>query len=442
MSYNLLSKTPPQMPKKLPSSIRQTISKVPGYMKPAAANALFPQFAANMRNCEFLYSDNVWHEPSVVGTHLTVAESGVGKGYLDPMLEAICRYQREHDEESRRKLIEWARITNTKGQNKDKPERPTDCAILVPESDITNAALIQLCMDAEAENNSSISLLLPELDALDQMCGSHKKVTTVLRKNYDTKRHGAQRATAAGISGNPFLRLKINASCVKRKARQFFKGDAMTDGTLGRFGVSHIPRPANTRKMPKQGNYDEAYQRNLDVYLTRLRAASGQITVPRIMKLMERLKEELDDINELSDSEVFQSLTNRSLCLAWGRGCILYVAEGYRWTSEIAEFVEWSLWYDLWSKVQVFACQMQDDGAQDAVDMRKCGPANMLDMLPDSFSRQQMEDLRISLGKSASGMVQLCNWRERGHIAYDEVTRLYSKTEEYKKRSKEVQRSE
>lgn len=156
MKYDLLSPTAPPMPKKLPECVKHTISRVPSYMHPAAANALFPQFAAQMKNVTFRYIDNVLHEPAVVSMHGTVAPSGLGKGYIDPMLEAIVKFQRQHDEESNKKLTEYARICQTKGQSKDRPDRPNDAAILVPEPDMTNPALILLLQDAEREGNRSL----------------------------------------------------------------------------------------------------------------------------------------------------------------------------------------------------------------------------------------------------------------------------------------------
>ena len=102
MTYNLLSPIAPPMPERLPGFIKHTISKVPEYMRPAAANALFPPSAAQMNNVSFRFIDNVLHEP---GSKMEgcIAPSGFGKGYLDAMIEAIIRNLREHDVEE----IDW-----------------------------------------------------------------------------------------------------------------------------------------------------------------------------------------------------------------------------------------------------------------------------------------------------------------------------------------------
>lgn len=430
MTYDLLSHNAPPMPDRLPGYVKHAISKVPDYMRPAAANALFPPSAAQMHDVTFRFVDNVLHEP---GSKMEgcIAPSGFGKGYLDAMIEAIIRNLRQHDSESQKKLAEYARIYKSKGQSKDKPDRPTDAAILVPEPDMTNPALVQLLQDAEREGNRSLYTTMAEVDLLDQCCGGHKKVTKVIRLNYDTKRYGAQRATVDGITGNPFLRWKFNFSCVEEKALSFFKS-SMLDGTLGRIGISYLPKDSKRKRgIPRQGDYDEPYMQKLEEYLIRLRAATGEIRVPKINKLIDRLDKEMDEIADLSDDDFFETMSHRSVGIAWLKGCLLYVAEGYKWSKEIADFVEWSLYYDLWSKIAVFAPQMKNSGGRIIIDQRKYGPANMLDMLSDSFTEDMLSQLRQSRGMSVYCANQLNTWQCRGYITYDESTKLYTKTPDY-----------
>lgn len=429
MTFDLLSPQAPPLPQKLPGFVKQAIQNVPEIMKPAAANAIFPPAAAHMSNVKFRYVDNVLHEP--IFMEGCVSASGNGKGYLDPMIEAIICFLRRHDEESSRKLEDWSRRHKAAANNQSKPDRPIDAAILVPEIDITKPALIQLLKDAEHEGNRTLYSIIPELDLLNQCCGGHNKVTRVIRIDFDSKRMGAQRATPEGVSGNPTVRWNFNFSCVEQKARQFFN-NCLLDGTLGRIGISYMPKPERrNHKIPRQGDYDSRYQSRLEVYLERLRATSGEIKVPRIGTLVERLAKEMGEIADMADDDVFESLYHRSLVIAWRKGCLLYVSEGYRWTPEIARFVEWSLYYDLWGKIILFAPQMVKCRQVERVDVRKSGPANMLDMLPDAFSLAQLEELRRQLEKPAGAGPQLTTWQARKYICYDKEQQLYLKTEEY-----------
>lgn len=433
MKYDLLSPIPPRLPEKLPGFVRDAISQVPDYMKPAAANAIFPAAAAQTHDVKFRYIDNKVQEFAFM--ECCVAQSGVGKGFLDSMIEVLTSYLKKHDTESRRKLAEYNRICNTRGDNKDKPDRPLDSAILLPEPDMTNAALVQLLQDAEREGNRSIFTNLSEIDLLDKCCGSHKQITRVIRLNFDTKDYGAERATSKGVSGKAKLRWKFIASCVPEKAVSFFK-DSILDGTFGRISFSYIPKPAKQKKkgrkvIPRQGDYDKAYYDTVEEYLVRLRAATGEIKVPKIDNLITRICDELDDIAVLSDNDTFESISYRSINIGWQRGCLLYIANKYKWSKEIADFVEWSIYYDLWSKIAVFAIHLKNTEELTIEEIRKYGPSNMLDELSTSFSKIQLEELRKMHNMSSNTAKQLENWRLRGYITFDATTELYTKTEEY-----------
>ncbi len=65
---------------------------------------------------------------------------------------------------------------------------------------------------------------------------------------------------------------------------------------------------------------------------------------------------------------------------------------------------------------------------------RQSGPQNLLDLLPDEFTREEYRQMRQSRGKTGDGDSTLRSWTKRGHIFHDEVTDRYVKTEEYKRK--------
>ncbi len=56
---------------------------------------------------------------------------------------------------------------------------------------------------------------------------------------------------------------------------------------------------------------------------------------------------------------------------------------------------------------------------------------NMLDRLPDIFSREELADLRQAQGKERNPRNQLAQWVNRGFITRDELTGMYHKTKKY-----------
>ena len=97
----------------------------------------------------------------------------------------------------------------------------------------------------------------------------------------------------------------------------------------------------------------------------------------------------------------------------------------------VASLVEWLVYHDIWSKMQVFADMLGgDEGSVSEAGRR--GPKNLLDDLPDSFNEAQLEALRLSIGKTKEGTnSQLRQWVFRKFIVYSAQTGLYTKTQEY-----------
>jgi len=416
-AYDIMGIEAPQLPDRLPRMLTLAVQNVPQHMKPAILNSLFPALGSLMHNVSFRYPDNVLHEPHFMCG--IVGPMSIGKGAINPVIETIIRSLRDHDVSSNAKLNEWKRQCKAAGANKQKPLRPEDAAILAPEPDMTNPALIQLLIDAEAEGNRFLYTNIPEIDLLDQCCGSHRKVTKVIRLAFDLSRLGAQRATADGISGNPTLRWNFNFACVEQKAQSFFR-DSLLDGTLSRIGISYVQRPKDrTGEIPRQGIYDDAYRRQMDAYIVRLQAATGEIACPPANKLTARLAQEMAEIACLSDDENFEALSFRALVIAWLKGCVLYVADGYKWTPAIGHFMRWSLYYDLWSKLAIFAPKLKENQSSvDTSKTRQNGPVSMLDQLPDEFRYSDLERVREAAGKSVEGArAQLWQWSSRGFIS-------------------------
>ncbi len=79
-----------------------------------------------------------------------------------------------------------------------------------------------------------------------------------------------------------------------------------------------------------------------------------------------------------------------------------------------------------------FGKQLEKEMREEAEIQSVSGPQNLLELLPDEFTRDQYRQMRSSQGRSGEGASTLRVWVKRGHIAYDDVTGRYFKTESYK----------
>ena len=362
-----------------------------------------------------------------------IGPSGIGKDQLHDLVEAIMRSFRDHDAIEYKKLEDWQRQKNTKGANKDKPERP-DVAIWFPPIDVTSAAFLQNALGLEKMGGRTQYLNLPEVEMVDKMCGGHKQVSMMVRNIYDRKRVGALRATAEGVTGNPLIRANLTFSSIPEVARSFYKRD-MINGFFGRIPFAYKARGERKGKIPRKGDYDEDFLARLDEYLVRLDNCKGCFVVKPLNKIADQLAEEMARLADLADDDMLFELSHRSIFAAWKKGATLWILNDQTWTRSIGEFVVWFCYFDLWSKVKVFG-DMFKGGDPLSEDTQKSGPKNMLDSLEKTFNEQQLEALRLSLGKSKEGTQhQLSVWKNRGFINYSNQTGLYTKTEEYLKGS-------
>lgn len=430
MKYDISKTTAPAMPKlgKGTECITLLLSQVSKNMQQSIVPMIFPILGAHISGTEFMYPDLSWKETSGMMANL-VADSGAGKGQLSALVEAICRDFRKHDDEELMKLVEWQKMMKTKSANKEKPARP-DVAFWFPPADVTNAAFIQNAMALEKIGQRTQYLNMPEVEMADRMCGGHRQISQMLRNIYDRQRAGALRATADGVTGNPIIRTNITISSTPFATRKFYKYE-LFNGTFGRMVFSYKPRQARDGHIPRQGKYGEDFYHKLDEYLSRLAMCCGRFTIKPLNRLVDQLAGDMATLADLADDDILWDISKRALVSAWKAGCILWALNGQTWTKPMGTLVEWLVYHDIWSKMQIFSDMLSQNGDEIPDGQRK-GPQNLLNGLPESFNEAQLETLRLSLGKSKEGTKnQIYQWKHRNFISYSAQTGLYTKTKEY-----------
>ena len=426
---------PPKMPKILPPLIRLLISKTPDLYKPAVAHAVFPALGAHLWQTRFRYIDNVEHEATLM--NVLMAGTGAGKNCITEPINRIMADIRRRDLDNLRREREWKREMQTKGANKDKRQRPEGLVIQEIDPDMTNAAFVQRLADAEERFLYTRMNEIDQFDALKTSARSKAQFQIMCLAFDPGNSYGQTRVGTGSVSERVCIRFNWNASTTVQKGQRYFSG-VLTDGPISRINFCTIPEREIGAEMPVYGTYDEGFDEALRPYIERLNAARGLVDCPQARTLAKKLMEECADFSRLSQSRVYENLSYRANVIPYLKAMVLYVAQGEKWDKTIEHFVRWSLKYDLWCKMHFFGDSILNQETAEQGRERR-GPQNLLDLLPDEFTRQEAQGLRQRLGiRTGSLCSMLGTWKHRGYIenGNDPLTtppekRIYRKTDIY-----------
>ena len=402
---------PPEMPKKLPKLVELLISRTPEVYKPAVAHAIFPPLATHLWKTRFRYIDNVEHEARLMT--LLLAGTGAGKSSVNRPIDFIMEDIRLRDAENLKREKAWKDEMLRKGANKDKRKRPENLIIQEIDADMTNPAFVM--RTAEAQEHF-LYTSLNELDQFDALKGSGSQQFRIMCLAADPgNKYGQTRVGTMSVTERVTIRFNWNASTTIQKGQRYFS-KVLTDGPISRINFCTIPEREIGEDMPVYGTYDESYREALRPYIENLNKVTGLIECKEAFQLALKLKDENAEFARLSQDRTFENLSFRANVIAYLKACVLYVANGCKWESEIDEFIRWSEQYDLYCKMRFFGDMIAKENCT-AEKSSKRGPQNLLQILPDSFTAAQLLAIRLEHGLDAKGTdMMIRQWLHRNYI--------------------------
>ena len=425
---------PPPMPKKLPKLVELLISKTPEIYQPAVAHAIFPSLATHLWRTRFRYIDNVEHEATLMTCLL--AGTGAGKSCVQKPIDFIMEDIRKRDAENLKREKEWKDEMMRKGANKDKRKRPENLIIQEIDADMTNPAFVM--RTAEAKEHF-LYTSLNEIDQFDALKGIGNQQFRIMCLAFDPGNlYGQTRVGTQSVTERVTIRFNWNASTTIHKGIKYFKR-VLTDGPVSRINFCTIPERDIGEDIPVYGTYDDEFRNSLKPYIDNLCMASGLVECKEAFQLAEVLKDENAEFSRLSQDRVYENLSFRANVIGYLKACVLYVANGYQWEPEIEDFIRWSERYDLYCKMRFFGDAIKKAEREGDQESKK-GPMSILAFLPDKFSYQQVESLRLKNDMNAKGTAKMLrNWLHRGYIEKEEsdsVTQKLSDSVYFKTHSK------
>ena len=233
---------------------------------------------------------------------------------------------------------------------------------------------------------------------------------------------------ADSVKGIPPLNFIFDATTTNRIIQQFVTRE-ITTGTVTRQSLATFMKQSDAKR-PVFKEYDANYCEEVRKLTQKLSMLSGEISCPKCNKFAEQLCDENEQLASLYGSDPYLVLSYRATVIAWLKGMMLYVMNGEKWTKEIQDYMEWSLRYDLWVKMHVIGKMLDAafDDEENATSKR--GPMNMLTLLKDEFTMEDLILVRRKLGKSVDTPTvkrQLVTWRARKLIDFEDFSSVIKK---------------
>jgi len=404
---------PPPMPVRLPPLIKLLVSKTPKIYRPAVAHAVFPALAAHLWKTTFRYIDNVEHEATLM--NVLMAGTGAGKNCISEPINHILKDIRQRDHDNLQREKEWKKEMQTKGANKDKRQRPEGLVIQEIDPDMTNAAFVQRLADAEERFLYARMNEIDQFDALKTSARSKAHFQIMCLAFDPGNVYGQTRVGTGSVSERVCIRFNWNASTTIHKGQSYFRS-VLTDGPISRINFCTIPEQPIGSDMPIYGTYDAEFDEELRPYIERLNKARGLVECRGARLLAKKLKEENAEFARLSQSRVYENLSFRANVIAYLKAMVLFVAQGGVWDKVTEDFIRWSLRYDMWCKMHFFGDEIEGVEYSFSSPKRR-GPQNLLDLLPDIFTRDEAGQMRHRQGiVNGSLGNMLATWKKRKYI--------------------------
>lgn len=406
--------TPPRMNfKQMPRLLKAVTSRTPNDNKECVSQTIFPSLQAHPVGFSARYIDNRYRE--LRNGCVAVAETGIGKGCVDlPIkhvmadIEAVTASERKSEEEYHQKY-------NTLNNNLNKPKR-SKFRIRNLMANLTSAALIRRTADNDGAPLYCKMNEIEQWDKVENASGTKNSFTIMKLNDDEGNQFGAERAGTQSVTASTSLFLNWNASTTPSKLIRYMR-NVVTDGPISRITLATIPDPGIGAECPVFGDFDQRYDEALKPFIDNLCAATGQLDCRQARQMIKELKAECDEFAIASGDRVFDNLTHRALVHVFRKAICIYVANGMKWEANIKPFCRWSLHYDLYLKLHFFGDYIRK--ADEDTPVSKHGPRNMLELLPDVFTKSDLSNVRYLQGKDREGTDnQLYQWVHRGLVLH------------------------
>ena len=407
------AETEPPLPKYLPKLAWVLTEKCPRQTWQAVLNASFSALAT--------HTSGVWFR-SIAGEKLelnmltaTLANSSGGKTSTEYVSRAILDSIAKADEIALDKEEEWKQNASRKSANAEGEKRP-ETLIQSCMTTMNDAVLMRRLSVANRNGGKFLYCYYDELKDMLDLSKCKRKIKSIMCAAFDSKLYGKETDGKDYLSARAPMRFNSHFNGVVSEVKAWMD-DGLTDGYFNRLSFSWI-RPDRSQEFV-YGDFNEEYAKKLEPYLKNLREKKGEIVCPQALEVARELRRETQLYADVTEDLTFEELSRRAITIAHRKALILYVADGCKWTKELAKFMRWSFKYDMWVKMHFFGNALTNARKKEEVTSKMTGPKNQLLNLPDTFTFEQYRQFRKANGyndSNSSTDATLRTWKCRKHV--------------------------
>ena len=375
-------------PKNLPIGLRESLVGVPESMHMPVLCGVLPIAAAYADQVETTYCDGNVHHLGLMS--IIRGEQASNKSVVKHAVDVWKRQFDDEDMLARQREEAWKERKKGRKANEKAPEDPKVLIRVVPVT-VSCSTLLKRFKNAQGHTLYSFG---EELDTLRKTngAGSWSSKYDIYRLSFDRGEWGQDYNSDAAESG--VVRVAYNWTMLGTNGamRKCFRQDNIENGLSSRILVAEMP-DASFAKMPKFRKRSADDEASIQEAVTRLRACSGLIDVPRLRNVIaawveDKRVEAAKDIDHVKD--VYRK---RAAVIGFRCGVVFHLLTGKdRETKPCLDFAVMMADYCLYQQIKTFGealrneyVKAQDEGQRYTVNH------SVFDQLPPTFT---MEDLR------------------------------------------------
>jgi len=396
-----------KMPKVLPGMLNTLVSIAPEHYRPVMALSAMCPLMTLADGVTF--DDLMGNERTLQNHTIVVGPPSSNKGMIVRQTEMLLKRLMERDQQELAKVQannKELRAAERSSRAKEVKEYDPMVRVLPPATSVNEFLELQT-----TAGDQTLMIYTPEISNITQACGSGSwgDLRTCFREGWDRDYHGQLRSTSKSYSGRVRLRLNVIAMGTPGQAFGYrqpsgrWKSGFYEDkenGLASRLMILFMPYVVG-ENMFRFKKFTVEQKDSIERMTLQLEAEQGFLYAARLHKTMERWQKEMANITLRVGGGIIDEGRRRAAVQGLACGYLAYLMEGRKDTNVVSNWARYCA--DICLQNYLLAYASQENNGAALMPNASCHGApiqDLLALLPNPFTVQQVRDIRRGQGKS------------------------------------------